>query len=632
MLSNQSLDMLARVLGAENIKITVRPSATTASFDLSAREMHLPDWTNLSEDVQILLRAHEISHAINTPLSDFHSHVMKEGRMFRGIWNIVEDARIERLIQRKFPGLRSNFLRGYRDLFDNKIFGDITDKSIAKMNFADRFNMHFKLGFIFGVTFDSEEQILLDRGATIETHAETLVLARDIFAKMKSDLESEDEEKTRTKKAPNTGEASNNDPQDAEDSDSSCTDQSESSEPTVSDTDARLQSETESKYRENESALAKKSGNDESVRIVFDKSSADSIEKSVIDLSHKYNNDIVSGDTELSIRKNAMKFVSEFNKKCQAQRMSRTKIEKTGSLNLKKIFGHSFKDDLFLRRQVDPKIQNHGLVFFVDFSASMEDNIIPTLKRLYTLTAFCDIQKLPYDVYGFCDRYVTPKQSGDSFSAIVGLFKFSSSSFRASVNRKIRTRFMLPSNSFRPSSFFIGTGAISTSAFGFSGTPLNHAIFSALHLVPKFQKDKKLDVVHCVFLTDGGGGDYVNHKKYMEAVEIHDKIHNMYYSHSAGENKKSISHAAVTMLNRMGISMTNFFVSNVDVIRVSDVTSMAVWAGNTMAIPDSVRLDDSCAVFGSDLIFNETYMIGLKTNETLLADLFVKKISKKLVL
>ena len=49
---------------------------------------------------------------------------------------------------------------------------------------------------------------------------------------------------------------------------------------------------------------------------------------------------------------------------------------------------------------------NHGLVFFLDWSGSMQENMTGTMMQLFNLTEFCMRTKIPFEVYAFSDRSV----------------------------------------------------------------------------------------------------------------------------------------------------------------------------------------------------------------------------------
>ena len=106
-----STDALARLLATENIRVEHQP-VPTAMFDTASRTLVLPVWKGMSQDLYDMLVGHEVGHALWTPACD--ATVMGALKRIRAagaptdawaksILNIVEDARIERLIKEKFP-------------------------------------------------------------------------------------------------------------------------------------------------------------------------------------------------------------------------------------------------------------------------------------------------------------------------------------------------------------------------------------------------------------------------------------------------------------------------------------------------------------------------------------------------
>ena len=75
--------------------------------------------------------------------------------------NIIEDIRIERILQKKFPGFRKTFKKGYADLHDMDFFS-IKDRDVDKMSFMDRVNIYFKLGNLFVIKFTDEEMDMVE--------------------------------------------------------------------------------------------------------------------------------------------------------------------------------------------------------------------------------------------------------------------------------------------------------------------------------------------------------------------------------------------------------------------------------------------------------------------------------------
>jgi hypothetical protein len=73
--------------------------------------------------------------------------------------NIIEDARVERLIKAKYPGLARDYIKGYKWLAEKKMFGDLSG-DLSALNFIDRINLHFKIGTHadYTIPFSPEEQ------------------------------------------------------------------------------------------------------------------------------------------------------------------------------------------------------------------------------------------------------------------------------------------------------------------------------------------------------------------------------------------------------------------------------------------------------------------------------------------
>ncbi len=165
--NRDSKDILARLLAAENIAVEHQP-VPTAYFDTVSRRLVLPLWENMSNDLYDMLVGHEVGHALFTPNGNDKTkaaikHIdanAPEGRIMNYL-NVAEDVRIEKAIKDKFPGLRRNFVKAYKDLAERDFFG-IAGKDHNDMSLIDRVNLHFKIGNHIDVTFSTEEQVIVD--------------------------------------------------------------------------------------------------------------------------------------------------------------------------------------------------------------------------------------------------------------------------------------------------------------------------------------------------------------------------------------------------------------------------------------------------------------------------------------
>lgn len=226
-------DIVGKLMSQENISIVHKPTSKTASFDLESRTLFLPEFANVSEDVYDLMIGHEVSHALNTPKQGWHKSTEKRGANFKTFLNVVEDARIEKMIQRKFPGLKSSFKKGYKELYDMDLFGirEKSRKEINDMLLIDRLNLYFKLGqYQSGVSFKEEEQQYVEEMENLKTWKDVVKLAEKLFEYCKEEMKEKEQEKEQQEESDPKSETGDNDLQGDFEQSSSEQEQNEKSE------------------------------------------------------------------------------------------------------------------------------------------------------------------------------------------------------------------------------------------------------------------------------------------------------------------------------------------------------------------------------------------------------------------
>ena len=190
-------DIVGKLMSEENISIVHATHYKTASFDLDSRTLYLPEFANVSENVYDLLIGHEVSHALHTPKQGWHDSTEDRGANFKTFLNVVEDARIEKMIQNKFPGLKSSFKRGYKELYDMDLFGirEKSDKEKQDMLLIDRLNIRFKLGEIeSGMRFKEEERKYIEEMRNLKTWDDVVTLAEKLFEYCKEEMKEKQQE------------------------------------------------------------------------------------------------------------------------------------------------------------------------------------------------------------------------------------------------------------------------------------------------------------------------------------------------------------------------------------------------------------------------------------------------------
>ena len=190
----------ARLLATENIGVAVDCAAHTAMFDVKRRVLTMPNW-DCSERMKDMLVGHECAHAIFTDATDMEV-LLKDvfgsvNMVAKDYLNVVEDIRIDKLIQRKYAGLRRDYRAGYAEMRDRDFFG-MGDRDPNTLKFIDRLNCHFK-GFAGDIQFDADEMVFVNRAENTETFEEVCDLAREIYDwAMENEGSEEVEEETNT--------------------------------------------------------------------------------------------------------------------------------------------------------------------------------------------------------------------------------------------------------------------------------------------------------------------------------------------------------------------------------------------------------------------------------------------------
>ena len=225
------------------------------------------------------------------------------------------------------------------------------------------------------------------------------------------------------------------------------------------------------------------------------------------------------------IKSTVNQMAQQFNMKMSADVDRRTSTAKTGLLDTVSMINHRWSEDIFLKNEIVTDGKSHGMVMFIDWSASMRDILEDTAKQLFILIEFCRKVDIPYDVYAFSSRSLNGRESyeesgdfkcfendGTKLRKFSLLHFFSSGCNKRQHNEQVRN--------------FWGAIEATTSwsidkegVFRLGCTPLNETVVCALDIVPEFKQRHGIDIVNAVFLTDGEGGTitdyYTNGDKHL---------------------------------------------------------------------------------------------------------------------
>lgn len=531
-----SKSVLAKLLAQENISVEHRKTQT-AYFDPKNRVLVLPIWKDMDTDLYDLLVGHEVGHAWETPAEGWHNALNGQKRGFKSYLNVVEDARIERCIKSRYPGLRSCFYKAYKGLADKDFFG-IAEREISTLNLIDRINLHFKIGPFLAVPFDTEEQFYIKQIENLSNWDDVVRVATELYNRRKQELEDEyyDNQPRR-----GTGEIQDYDEYDEYNSEYNIEDDTMAEDDAGGvgaggEPDFDPKSMTDEEFRKRESELV----SDEikpyryatlpliSTKdfIIPHKKLYAETDWQIIDEDYGASDPmfaeytVPSGDVLYSEYKQTnSKFiqylVKEFELKRNAAQFARAHVAKTGELDIDKVFGYKFKTDLFKRVTVVPGGKNHGMVMFIDWSGSMTDIIKQTIEQTIVLADFCKKVNIPFRVFAFSDS-----SQNDKGKDVVAIRKTKYSQRVGDLSLDSYSTYMLEllSNTMTSAQYHYAQKRLLQIGHVFgrvhrrhyvphgwnlSGTPLNEALVFANYYIPEFKEMHRLDIVNTIVLTDG---------------------------------------------------------------------------------------------------------------------------------
>ena len=533
---------LAKLLATEDL-IVEHKNVETAQFNVHTRVLLLPLWRNASNSVYDMLVGHEVGHALFTPDEDWFL-TLKVPQQFV---NIVEDARIEKMMKRKYPGLAKSFYNGYNEL-NNRDFFEVEGEDLSTFNLADRANLYFKVGSFLPISFSTIEKEIVGIIEKCETFDDVKKAALVLYEYCKE--EQENNEKTSTDidvKITKPDEEKNgsfeeeffDDGRKEKDLDELLEDSVEPEEGESYGGTAKggQTSDIEAKtVNALEDAIKGLGGNNfvESVyfelptlklkdivisnELLHDRIDIDFVgQQNDWDKSeHVYINNLYEKtDCDfIKFKKHAQRevnyMVKEFECKKSADAYARSTTARTGILNTAKLHTYKFNEDLFKKVNVVPDGKNHGLIFILDWSGSMTHVMLDTIKQLYNLLWFCKKVNIPFEVYAFTNDYpfedsihrlAYEKREGLAFIeetfSLMNMFtsKVNGKTLEHQMKNIFRIASAWGNSSFVPYNIPIGVNL--------SGTPLNEALITLHQILPQFKKENNLQKVQCVVLTDG---------------------------------------------------------------------------------------------------------------------------------
>ena len=106
--------------------------------------------------------------------------------------NVLEDARIERMMKVTYPGLRKSFFVGYRELWEHDFFG-VKNDDPNTLSLIDRINLYFKGNP--NIPFADEEMVWVNRAEKTKTFKMLLILLKSCMSSAQEKQENKEDMK-----------------------------------------------------------------------------------------------------------------------------------------------------------------------------------------------------------------------------------------------------------------------------------------------------------------------------------------------------------------------------------------------------------------------------------------------------
>src|SRR5210317_1625334 len=555
-----SKTQLAKLLATEDITVRQSPEAKTASFDVKNRVLTLPNWKFDDTVVLDLLIGHEVGHALWTSDKDWESALAKG--LHKGITNVVEDARIEKKIKQRYPGLIRCMVSGYRILESKGFFYDDID-SIEHMGLIDRINLHFKLGAMANIPFSETELYFVNMVSDCNTweDVEKSVIAlmeyigsvenlADMEPKLGEEEEGDGEEEEGDSLSVGGEDDSEGEEGEKEKSENSLSGDIEELRDYLNDymesidTQSRFDDSIMDSLSEIDAfgygpkyyTLPKfdiKTGLVSYTDFHKELNTRCEINKKLYEGTYAFsvsNTNIFNSMDYRAFKREAGKIVGymakEFERKKSAAEYRKESVSKTGVLDMTKVHQYKYNEDLFLRNTIRPNGKSHGMILMLDWSASMCSHMHDSMKQLFSLVWFCQKVNIPFEVYAFsnswCDWLAKDYSSAEEWLQAEGpnvnkIWKNKPGNAyfgNADGEDNFRLMNILSSNmnakqcNSAMTNLFNWSRACNGHQWGsvdLSSTPLLETMVALDTIIPNFQETNNLDITNLMVITDGEG-------------------------------------------------------------------------------------------------------------------------------
>lgn len=228
-----------------------------------------------------------------------------------------------------------------------------------------------------------------------------------------------------------------------------------------------------------------------------------------------------------TINKKVAVLAREFERRKAAFQYSRAQESRKGSIDVNQLHKYSYDDQIFQTTMQLADAKSHGMIFFIDYSGSMNYVLKDVLEHTLNLIQFCKKVGIPFQVFSFTSLDSTTDNTQSSLELnmehLVIAELFSSSMSKAEYEKAFKavSYQVLLSQTGRFNQ------ALSSKYEYLGGTPLDGTLVAAHHIIKKFNKKNGVQKTNVIILSDGDSHRCiprdVSYRSYHVAVNIEGK-------------------------------------------------------------------------------------------------------------
>ncbi len=530
---------ITRLIAEENINVEYSEEADTAWYNQVTRTITYPySMVMEDDDIHMLFVFHEVGHALYSRDLSLLESASDQG--FQSFFNITEDIRIERLIKYRYPGVVKNFHVGYEKLMEKGFFGP--QETIRYMSFPNRLNIYAKLGPINGrfIKFSQSETDFYNRCAEAKTEQDAYDLAKELheqngnfvgnmiamYADMihNGDSTAASDLSELYKKRVDDLVKEIDQIKDKNGDINDIADMIDTTQDDYGDSERNVRDFTLDK--EQLERLAEALNYIDTVKVFDDNFAQTNIKNcSVVNfqsLDKKYicyypaSAYVSSVKVEFDRNQHRVKemremrdsfkiavdsMVREFESRKAAFRHKNARISNTGMIDVNRLVGYKFTDEIFSKRIELADAKNHGFVIMLDCSGSIQSMFDPMCQQVIIMTEFFRRIGVHYRVFGY-GMGVTIDEK-----LLIGKWNENSEPHQITSRQSGELLEFLNSDMNSSEHMIACTGMFNHWNWGFGDTPTVQALLQAEYLANEMFDKHKITKKKLINITDGEPSD-----------------------------------------------------------------------------------------------------------------------------